>query len=99
MNHRLIIRQEAEQDLADAAQWYEEERNGLGREFLSEARDAIKTIVDRPLSFPIVDSPIRRALMQRFPYAIYYVPDLSTVAVIAVTHLKRHPNRWRSRFT
>ena len=40
---------------------------------------------------------VRRALIRRFPYGIYYAVDEELIEVIAVFHAKRDPKRWQDR--
>jgi plasmid stabilization system protein ParE len=40
---------------------------------------------------------VRRALVRRFPYAIYYRVEPERIAVIAIHHGKRDPRHWQSR--
>ncbi|MDB5329153.1 MAG: addiction module toxin RelE [Phycisphaerales bacterium] len=87
MSRRLIIRGTAKLDLARAALWYQQKRISLGDEFLEAIGSCIKTIAERPTSFPIVyKKDVRRALTDRFPYAIYFVPAADYTAVIAILH-------------
>jgi plasmid stabilization system protein ParE len=97
MTRTVRLREEADWDLVSAATWYERQRAGLGREFLSEALNSFDLPTERPLSYPIVLRDIRRALMGRFPFAIYFRVERSDVVVIAVLHGSRHPQRWRRR--
>ena len=71
MSHRVLLRREAQDDLNDAAAWYEEQRRGLGGEFLDQSLEALGRIGANPLAFPAVYQELRRSLMQRFPFAIY----------------------------
>jgi hypothetical protein len=50
-----------------------------------------------PQRYPKIRGEIRRALVQRFPHAVYYVADPDQPRVIACTHNRRHPRRWQSR--
>jgi hypothetical protein len=52
------LRPEAEQDLAEAARWYEEQRPGLGLEFLDEALATFSAIAERPWLTPAFSGPI-----------------------------------------
>ena len=72
MTINLRLRSESEQDLADAAVWYEEQREGLGHQFLDEVLSVFSVISETPLMFPIVHRNIRRALIHRFPFGVYY---------------------------
>jgi plasmid stabilization system protein ParE len=97
MKLTVRLREEADQDLATAASWYERQREGLGHEFLDEALSTFGAIAEQPLAYPLVHRNTRRALMRRFPFGVYFRLDDSNVVVVAVMHGSRHPRRWRSR--
>ena len=66
MAAELILAPEAEQDLAEAYEWYENRRPGLGEEFLSCA-DACFTAIQRtPEMHNVVHESYRRGLVRRF---------------------------------
>lgn len=88
---RLIVRPEAEADLARAYAWYEDRRIGLGREFMEEASQCLQSIKQRPLSFARVGDMARRAVLHRFPYALFFVVSAEEINVIAAFHMARHP--------
>jgi len=94
---RLVFRPEAESELLDARVWYEEQRIGLGRTFAAAVDSAIAAILQNPLAYPRVHGDTRRALVQRFPYAVYFRPIADEIVVLAVMHGRRLPRRWRSR--
>lgn len=97
MSRRLVVRPEAERELADAFDWYEERVPGLGSEFL-RCIDAVLSAVRRnPRQFPQVHRSVRRALTRRFPYAVFFVDDEERIAVLAVFHAKRDPQQWQER--
>lgn len=91
------IRSEAEQDLTEAALWYEEQSPGLGGQFLDEVLAAFMRIAESPRLYPDIYREVRRGMMRRFPFGIYYRVDSEGVLVIAVMHGSRHPRRWKSR--
>jgi plasmid stabilization system protein ParE len=97
MTAQIRLRPEAEQDLADAAAWYEEQRPGLGQEFLDEARVTLSTIAEMPSMYGAIHRSTRRALMHRFPFGIFYRVEKDLIIVLAVLHGSRHPRRWKSR--
>ena len=80
-----------------ARNWYEEQRAGLGTEFIADVRAALKHVVQAPAAFPQVHDSIRRLLLRRFPYAILYRDGASGTVVLAVMHMRRDPKRWQSR--
>jgi plasmid stabilization system protein ParE len=93
----LIIRPEAEAELADAYDWYEERVSGLGSEFLLCVDAALNALQRSPEQFPRVYRTVRRALTRRFPYEIFFVEDPERVVVLSVFHAKRNPMRWKDR--
>jgi toxin ParE1/3/4 len=87
-----------EDDLAGAALFYEGRSQGLGEDFLVEVRLAVDEILRAPERWPRVEgSPVRRYLLVRFPYAVYYHADSERVLVLAVTHTRQHPDAWKTR--
>ena len=97
MKRRTFVRPEAQADIREAARWYETRETGLGLRFVGEVRDSLRRIADGPLRFPIVDRDVRRALLHKFPYSIYFVNEPESAAIIAVLHQHRRPASWRSR--
>jgi hypothetical protein len=71
MTRIVRLRDEADRDLTDAASWYEQQRVGLGHEFLDDAQLLLDRIGKEPLSFPLVYRNARRAVMNRFPFCVY----------------------------
>jgi plasmid stabilization system protein ParE len=88
---RLIFRPEAEADLLRAFNWYEEQRPGLGREFMEEVSRCQEAIEQRPLSFAVVHDTARRAMTHRFPYALIFVVGPDVVSVVAAFHMAGNP--------
>ncbi|TFH03807.1 MAG: type II toxin-antitoxin system RelE/ParE family toxin, partial [Spirochaetales bacterium] len=50
-----------------------------------------------PRQFPVVHNGVRRGLMKRFPYQVFFLGDNQRVVVLAVFHAKRNPERWQNR--
>lgn len=97
MSLRLIIRPEAEEEMADAFDWYEERVPGLGSEFLLCVDATLNSILRHPQQYPHVHRVVRRALTRRFPYEVFFVDDAERVVVLSVFHAKRNPKRWQER--
>ena len=96
MKWGLVIRPRAEADLSAARDWYENERAGLGREFLVEIGDAIENLVKDPERRPDYYRGFRRVLIQRFPYKLFYRLESDQIIVFRVLHAHRdHPRLLR----
>ena len=85
----LRLGPEARDDLHSAMAWYEEREAGLREAFLTEAGAAFEQIAMRPDSYARVHGDICRALMRRFPYAIYFLVEEGHVLILAVLHQRQ----------
>ena len=97
MPRRVVLEPWARADVAEAFVWYEQQRAGLGSEFLAEIARILTTIEQHPEQHAIVRGQTRRALVRRFPYGVFYIIDRDDIAVTAVMHGRRDPLRWQSR--
>ena len=97
MAAKVVLAPEAELDIAEAYAWYEGHRIGLGEEFLSSIEACLQGITRRPELYPLAHDNYRRALVRRFPYAIFYERTEAMVTVFAVFHSSRDPEKWRTR--
>jgi plasmid stabilization system protein ParE len=97
MAARLVIAPEAELDLADAYAWYEKRRAGLGEEFLTSVDACLEGIRRQPEMYALAHGSYRRALIRRFPFAIFYEHAEAQVTVYSVFHTSRDPEKWRQR--
>ena len=97
MAYTLSIRKEAEADIAEAYQYYENCREGLGTEFIACIDEAISRIQNNPKQFRTVLDAVRRALVRKFTYGVYYTISENNIIVLAVVHARRNPKHWRSR--
>lgn len=95
--YRLISERPADLDVEAAFEWYENERSGLGLEFLDELRAAYNRIADGPVKYQELRGDVRRALLRRFPYAVYFAIEGDVVVVVAVLHVSRDPAEWQRR--
>ena len=96
-SRNVVIEPNADVDIAEAALWYEDQREGLGRAFLAQVDRILERIAERPLQFPEVEGGTRRALLRQFPYGVYFLPRADDVSVHSVLHLHRHPDTWKRR--
>jgi len=72
MSRSLVFRRQARQEFDAAGDWYERERPGLGQAFLAEVERVLQRIVSNPDTFPEVLVGIRKAVIKRFPYCLYF---------------------------
>lgn len=97
MAPRAELVPEAEEDLLEAATFYDAQRTGLARRFVTAVERVVAYAADRPLLGTPLGGAIRRYLVPGFPYAVIYEADREPVRVLAIAHLRRHPDFWRNR--
>lgn len=96
---RIVVLDEADGELTAAADWYEQEREGLGDDLLAEADRVVDAIAASPTTWPLVPGSkiVRRFLFTRFPYVAYFVIRDEHVLVLGFGHTSRRPGYWRNR--
>ncbi len=97
MKYRVIVSPEAENDLKEAFSWYEDNRTGLGYDFLLQVDAGINFINRNPEIHPIEYRGARKHLIKRFPYKIIYLVEEERIIVLAVLHGKRSPDLMKKR--
>jgi plasmid stabilization system protein ParE len=85
------------EEAREARRFYEARRKGLGKRFHSEVAATVRRIRELPTTWPEVDPPVRRALVNRFPYSVHYAIEGSAILIIGVYHGKQRPISWRDR--
>jgi plasmid stabilization system protein ParE len=93
----LVFLPEAQEEFDEAVDWYEEQRVGLGDEFIDSVDDALDLILENPRLYEVVHDPVRRAVVRRFPYSVIYEIQAEQILIVAVFHDRRDPAVWRSR--
>ncbi len=96
-NKQVIIRPEAESDIKDAYQWYEAQRKGLGESFLLCIEEALSRVSRNPAIYSVVHKEVRRALIHRFPFGVFFLDGDESISVLAVLHARRNPKMWKGR--
>jgi plasmid stabilization system protein ParE len=88
---KLRYTDRAKSDLELAITWYENQRRGLGLEFLDCVEASVATITQMPLLFAERHRPFRRALTRRFPFSIFYTIEQDTIVVHAIFDNRQNP--------
>ena len=97
MTRRFVVRVPAERDIQSAFEWYESQQHGLGDEFLTAVHQCLETVRSVPESVSVLYRDVRRAVVSRFPYLIFYVVQPTLVSILAVLHQSRDPGTWPRR--
>lgn len=92
-----MVRLRARAEIEEAFEWYRVRSPGAAADFLRAIDQALANIAAAPEHCPVVRGHLRRMLLSRFPYAVYFKSYSRTISVVGVIHGHRHPDTWRSR--
>jgi len=93
----VTFRVRALADIDEAYRWYEQQHCGLGATFMAEIEAVEALMGQHPKMFPQVRAQVRRAMLHKFPYGVFYLAQPTFVSVIAVLHHARDPKHWQRR--
>jgi len=93
LSYRVYVRSAAERDIVETQNWYEAQQQGLAAEFHAELSAMLGSLAETPLIYPLLYREVRRAVLHRFPYLVWYRVQNSTATVIACTHGRVGPGR------
>lgn len=93
MAYRLKFSARALREIGEAQEWYESQSPGLGEEFIAAMELQLKRLEQAPLLYAEVIPGVRRALLPRFPYGLFYAVRNDLLHVLAVLHDARNPSR------
>lgn len=94
----LVFRRIAQIELDESVSWYENKQVGLGSQFRIEIERHLERIANQPQSFRQIRGQVRRIVLQRFPYSIYFLPEVDRIVILAVFHGRRAPQNLEHRF-
>lgn len=97
MTFEIIVRAEAQREVQEAFDYYEQKSEGLGFEFMRSLDAALQSVKRNPLAYQKIYKDARRVLLRKFPYALFYTTEETRIVVIACFNQKRHPIDWLRR--
>ena len=89
MFYRVVLSPDAKADLRSAIRWYVNIDMDLSFRFAAALDAILNRIAQHPNQFPLVRGPLRRAVMKRFPYSVYFKVKARTVYVASIDHQRR----------
>jgi plasmid stabilization system protein ParE len=92
----LLVRGRAKADIRREAKWYDRQKEGLGKRFVTEVDAALERIEANPEQYQIVHRNIRHAITCDFPYGVFYRIRSNKISVFAVVHLHREDVLWKA---
>lgn len=97
MSFPVVLRDEATAEFDEAFDYYEGQRAGLGVDFAARVQQVFDRIAVNPHLHAVVFADIRKAVVSRFPYCVFYRAEAVRVEVIAIFHTSRDPSIWQAR--
>lgn len=98
MSKSFIITPQAQRDFDKTYWWYEDQYQGLGKEFARCVDAKIVESQRNPEQFQtIYKDNVQRALVTRFPYSVFFVDKPKVLSIFATQRQSRNPNLWKSR--
>jgi len=90
---KILISEDALNEMRDGVDYYDSKISGLGEEFRESVLKRTREIASNPLMYPIIEQNIRKSVLQRFPYTLYYLIDHDklTIVVLSIAHQHRKP--------
>ncbi len=89
---------EAFQEYSESTQYYFRISPSLAKAFVAEIEDGINQIIQSPQTWQEIETGVRRYLIKRFPFGLYYtIEEDNSVMIQAVMHLSRKPGYWKTR--
>ena len=94
---RTVFHPAASRELVEIAVYYDRELPGLGSDFLNELDRVLSLLAENPQLGAVFEPPFRRALMQQFPFSVYYAVESNRIKVMAIAHQSRKQGYWTGR--
>ena len=91
------MRAEAQDEFDEAFDYYEGQQPGLGVDFAAKVQEVFNRIGTNPQLHAVVFADVRKAVVARFPYCVFYRAEPIRVQVLAVFHNRRDPSIWQGR--
>lgn len=82
-------------EIEESKEYYNIQKDGLGFDFKGDVFTAVNNIATYPNLYPIMSNNIRRCLLHRFPFSIFYTQKQNTVLILSVAHQHRKPRHWK----
>lgn len=94
----IIFHPLAQQELIDAVAYYENQKPGLGQDYLKEVENAVKFLTQYPKASYKVSASVHRLNLPKFPYFLLYsLVEDTQIRILAIAHHKRKPLYWINR--
>ena len=93
----IEVSYEAEIDFDKSYEYYYEDNPKIADALFKIINIGFENIKQNPYSYPIAYKDVRKYVVKRFPFVIYYRTIDSLIQVIAIFHTSRNPEIWNER--
>lgn len=97
MSLTVVLRAAARKEFDEAADWYDGQQAGSGKRFTAAVGKVFQLVSDFPRIGTLVHRDIRRVVVQKYPYCVYYRERHQMIVVTSVFHTSRDPAIWKKR--
>jgi plasmid stabilization system protein ParE len=87
----------AKLEFHNSIKFYEAQQKGLGKRFENDIKKSIDTILEFPNAFHKIDNKIRKYVVDKFPYNIYYLTEDDTIVILSIASQRKKPLYWIDR--
>ncbi len=97
--YKVFISPSATDDVKKASKWYNKQKLGLGKKFVTSIRSTMVYIKENPYIAKIRFDDVHVVVVKQFPFSIHYKikEELKTILIHAVLHDSRNPDLWSDR--
>ncbi|MCI4400136.1 MAG: type II toxin-antitoxin system RelE/ParE family toxin [Campylobacteraceae bacterium] len=81
-------------ELEDAKEYYDLEQPGLGKRFKQDVKEAVNRVANSPTLYPVARDGVRKCILHRFPYTVFYALGENEILILAVASHYREPFYW-----
>lgn len=96
MGYRIEVRSLAAVEIIEAYDWYEQQKEGLGLEFLNELDVFYDSLLRNPHTYGYYEEPVREGKVKRFPYMVVYEVFNEVIVIYSVFMAKQNPEKKRT---
>jgi|APTNR8051073442_1049403.scaffolds.fasta_scaffold13276_4 toxin ParE1/3/4 len=97
MAYNVDLHPVAEVELWEAVDWYDDQKEDLGKSFAFEIQETVNLIRLNPTQFPVVAGNKRKAIVNRFPFVVVFEVKDNLIFILAIFHTRRNPKGWKRR--
>ena len=94
---RIVFHPDIASEIKASYEWYQNQAQGLGKDFIAELESAYEAIAELPDTWPKFSKNCRRFLLSRFPFSVIYQAQNDSILILAVMHNSKKPGYWRNR--